>query len=82
MLGQYGVSFMTFLMYFVRGLLWRLCIVGVEGFGFLVLVICLVCKCAFVLTMRTVRFGGYNGCGWVSNGCVGFIGWLQWCVAL
>ena len=73
---------MTFLMYFVRGLLWWLCSVGVHGFGRLVVVICMVSKCVFVLMVCMGRFGSYSGCGWVCNGCVGFISWLEWCLVV
>ena len=74
MLWVYGIGLVTFLMYFVRGLLWWLCSVCVHGFGRLVVVICVVRKCVFVLTVCMGRFRGYSGCGWVCNGCVGFIG--------
>ena len=80
MLGVYGIGFVTFLMYFVRGVLWRLCCFGVHGFGHLVVVICMVFRCVFALTVFMGRFGRYSGCGWVCNGCVGFMGRLEvWC---
>ena len=69
----------TFLMYFVRCLLWRLlCSVGVYGFGRLVVIYVV---CVFVLTVCMGRFGGYSECVWVCNGCVGFV-WLEWCLTL
>ena len=40
----------------------------------LLVVNCVVCKCVLVLTVCMGRFGGYNECGWVCHGCVGFIG--------
>ena len=53
-----------------------------HGFGRLVVVICVVCKCVFVLTVCMGSFGNYSGCDWVCNGCVGFVSWLEWCLVV
>ena len=60
MLGFEGIGLVMFVMYFVRGVLWQLCCVGVHGFGQLVVVICVVCRCMFALTVCMGRFGGYT----------------------
>ena len=40
------------------------------------------CLSVFVLMVCMGRFGTYSGCGWVCNGCVGFISWLEWCLVV
>ena len=40
--------------------------------------ICVVCRCVLVLTVCMGGSGGYSECGWVCNGCVYFVGWLEW----
>ena len=33
-----------------------------------------------MLTVRMGGSGGYSGYGWVCNGCIYFVGWLEWCL--
>ena len=33
-----------------------------------------------MLTVCMGRSGSYSGCGWVCDGCIYFVGWLEWCL--
>lgn len=63
MLEFLGISLATFVMYFVGKKLRWLCWVGLYGFDRLIVVICMVRKCVFVLLVYMGRFWGYSGCG-------------------
>ena len=63
MLEFLGISLATFVMYFVGKKLRWLCCVSLYGFDRLIVVICMVRKCVFVLLVYMGRFWGYSGCG-------------------
>ena len=58
MLEFLGISLATFVMYFVGKKLRWLCCVGLYGFDRLIVVICMVRKCVFVLLVYMGRFWG------------------------
>ena len=39
--------------------------------------ISMVCRCVLVLTVCMGRSGRYSGCGWMCDGFIDFVGWLE-----
>ena len=36
----------------------------------------------FILMVCMGGFGSYGGCGWICNGCMDSVCWLEWCLVV